>query len=494
MSCCGPGIVGTRRVRRSVILAVSVAALALTAACIGDPALAQGMHGGHSGGAAPHDPEYTGAVEHGITLAATAFLAGLGPFAALVWLPASRRIGVGREAVGPFGLLAWALLFVLATAGVSELAAYATRASGEPLGTGLFWQALFDTRVGAVWLARLGFGLLTAAAIAAAVRSGWYWLWWAATGAGGLLLMTLTQLSHAAATGRFLPFLADWTHAMAAAVWMGGLLGFAVVLFAGPLDAVPAERRAKLREHSVRRFSTVATIAVAFLAATGLYASLLHVPSPRALFETPYGIALTIKLGLLALVLAVGGANFLLRGRGPFGWLVVAELLVAIGVFAATGFLTSLPPADAVWRVVPTNGDGVGELHLEPADGSGIESTATFEEVADGVQVRLEVSDPTEPDAAYSASVYRVTCSSAGLDADTPGGPCRLCKWVGKGRAKAPPSCWVPTSTSSSPAAGTSASTPLTERESRRPWRAATLATPKKRRASCRSSRVLGGF
>ena len=49
-------------------------------------------------------------------------------------------------------------------------------------------------------------------------------------------------------------------------------------------------------------------------------------------------------------LLAVGAANFVLAGRGPFGRLLKAELAVAIGVFAATGFLTSLPPATAVWH------------------------------------------------------------------------------------------------------------------------------------------------
>jgi copper transport protein len=331
--------------RIPVLVVTCVVALVLTTACLGDPAQAQGAHGGHSGGTASHGPEYGGAVERGMALAATAFLAGLAPFAALVWLPASGEVGAGRDAVGPFAPLAWVLLWCLAVAGAGELSAYATRASGETLSAGLFWQALFDTRVGTVWLVRLGFGFLTAAAITGALRSGWDWLWWVATGSGSLLLLTLTGLSHAAATGRFLPFLADWTHAMAATVWTGGLLGFVVVLFAGPLDVVPAESRAKLRERSVRRFSTMATISVAVLAATGLYASLLHVPSPRALVETPYGIALITKLGLLSLVLAIGGANLLLRGRGPFGGLVVAELVVAIGVFVATGFLTSLPPA-----------------------------------------------------------------------------------------------------------------------------------------------------
>jgi putative copper export protein len=286
-------------------------------------------------------------IDHGFTLAATALLAGLAPFAALVWLPASREVGDGHEAIGPFAIMAWILLYVLALAGVGELSAYSMRASGEAISNELFREALLDTRVGAVWLARLGFGLLTAVAITAAVRLGWASLWWAAAGMGSLLLMTLTQLSHAAAEGRFLPFLADWVHAMAAAIWMGGLLGFVIALFSGPLGALAADRQAKLRERSVRRFSNVATTAVVVLASTGLYAILLHVPSLQALITTPYGRALLVKLGLLTFVLAIGAANFLLRGRGPFGRLVCVELLLALGLFIATGFLTSLPPASA---------------------------------------------------------------------------------------------------------------------------------------------------
>ena len=332
--------------RRLAIVVGSLAALVgLAAACLGDTALAQGLHGRHSGHASPGQLELMTGIDHGFSLAATALLAGLAPFAALVWLPASREVGEGHDAMGPFGILAWVLFYVLALAGVGELSAYAMRASGEPLSTELFREALLHTRVGGVWLTRLGFGLLTAVAITAAVRLGWASLWWAAAGTGSVLLMTLTQLSHAAAEGRFLPFLADWVHAMAAAIWMGGLLGFAVVLFSGPLGALAADRQAKLRERSVRRFSKVATAAVVILASTGLYAILLHVPSLQALVATPYGRALLVKLGLLTFVLAIGAANFLLRGRGPFGRLVVLELLLALGLFIATGFLTSLPPA-----------------------------------------------------------------------------------------------------------------------------------------------------
>ena len=317
-----------------------------------------GHHAGHgmggAGGGAASD-DWLGTVSglaagraaeisHGLALAATALLAGLAPFAALVWLPASGRSGVGRTAIRPFGVLAWGLLLALTVAGAGELSSFAVRASGEPLSARLFWQTLLDSRVGAVWLARLGLALLVAASIAAAAGSESTWPWWAATGAGALLLTTLTGLSHAAATGRPLPLLADWTHAAAAAVWMGGLLGFAVALFSGPLRGMTPDGRAKLRERSVGRFSVVATAAVAVLACTGLYASVLHVPSPQALLGTPYGRALLAKLALLCLLLAVGASNLLLRGRGPFGRLLVVELLLALGLFAATGFLTSLPP------------------------------------------------------------------------------------------------------------------------------------------------------
>src|SRR5919112_1446947 len=268
-----------------------------------------GHHGGGGGGvAARHrrepvpEPAAGGTVtraasiEHGLALAATAFLAGLAPFAVLVWLPASRQSRVGRAAIRSFGVLAGGLLLALALAGVGELSSYAVRASGDPLSTELFWQTLFDSRVGALWLTRLSLALLAAAVVAAAV-------------------------------------------------WMGGLLGFGVALGSRVFRGLAPDSRMKLRDRAVRRFSAVATCAVVALACTGLYAAVLHVPNPQALLATPYGRALLVKLVLVSLLLAVGASNLLLRGRGPFGRLVVLELLLALALFVATGFLTSLPPA-----------------------------------------------------------------------------------------------------------------------------------------------------
>lgn len=390
-------------------LANTLAAATVVAfACFGDTAYAQGAHSGaHSGGAS--STGLMGGIDHGIALAATVFLAGLAPFAALVWLPASKDIG--RAALGPFGLVAWVLLYVLAIAGVAELSAYATLASGEPLSLGLLREALFDTRVGRVWLARFGFAFLTAALVTVAARSERTVYWWAATGTAALLLMTLTQLSHAAAEGSFLPFLADWLHVAAATVWAGGLLGFVFVFFSGRLDAVPADLRAELRERSVWRFSRLAAGAVMVLASTGLYAILLHVPNLAALVGTAYGRALLTKLGLLTLVFALGGANFLLRGRGPFGRLVGAELVLALAIFVATGFLTSLPPATAVSPEAPAGDVEVLEVRLDPVGDSVTSGTATFREKEAGLELTLEVSGLPEP-GAYSGEIHEGACES----------------------------------------------------------------------------------
>jgi uncharacterized membrane protein len=223
--------------------------------------------------------------------------------------------------------------------------------------------------------------------------------------------MTLTLLSHAAAEGRFLPFLADWVHAAAATVWTGGLLGLLFVFFSGPLDTIPADRRAKLRERTVRRFSRVATTAVMVLAATGLYAILLHVPNLAALVDTPYGRSLLTKLGLLVLLLCIGGTNYLLRGRGPFGRLIGAELILALAIFLATGFLTSLPPATAVSQEAPRPQNvEMLEVGLDPVGDSVTSGTATFRERDAGLELTLEISGLPKPGAGYFGEIHEGDC------------------------------------------------------------------------------------
>jgi hypothetical protein len=132
-----------------------------------------------------------------------------------------------------------------------------------------------------------------------------------------------------------------------AAAWMGGILAFPTLLL-GSLRKAQAETRSELLDRSIPRFSRVATLAVAVLAVTGFYAGLQHVPDLTALLETNYGRALILKIFLVLMMLAIGAVNLVDRNRNDsFDTMVGFELAFAAAVFVATGFLTTLTPADA---------------------------------------------------------------------------------------------------------------------------------------------------
>jgi copper transport protein len=352
-----------------------------------DIAHAQGSQS-HSSHGSIFTQEVEAYVVHGITQGASVFLAGLVAFVALVWLP-SRRVedaGHQKKGVALFLRCMWMLVGLLIIAGLIELPLYAVRASGETLSPGLLGEALFDTRVGQLWMARLILGVLTAAAATYAATGSRHltYRWSLAVVVSTLLLMTLTQQSHAAAEESILPFAADWLHVMAASLWMGGLLGFPILLIA-LRRTMPTAMRTKLLRRLVRRFSKVATIAVITIIVTGLYTAVLHVPDLSALAGTPYGRALIIKLGLLVLLLALGAQNLRLQGRDPFGRLVKAELILAIGIFIATGFLTSLPPADAAQSSAEENKAGSG-LVVRVSGTQGLTYSGNYGKVVEGRQ------------------------------------------------------------------------------------------------------------
>ncbi len=338
---------GATPAKRPVLVLAWLAAFGLAVAGSSSPAWAQGLHtAGHSSDGRLSNLETLGGISHGATLAAAVLLAGVVVFAALIWVPVTGESAAGGDAAKLFSRLAWAMFALLVVSGAIELAVYSILAAAEPFSLGNFSEALFATRVGHIWLLRLALGLATALVAGYAARSRGTGYWWAAAGVGSVLLLTLTQLSHAAAEGSFLPFVSDWVHVIAASTWVGGLLGFVVVLL-GPLRSVAEDLRGKLLRETVRRFSRVATVSVMALIATGTYAILLHVPSFAALMDTPYGRALMMKLGLAVFLFTAGGMNLMLRGKEPFGRMVGAELVLALALLVATGFLTTLsPPSD----------------------------------------------------------------------------------------------------------------------------------------------------
>jgi copper transport protein len=111
---------------------------------------------------------------------------------------------------------------------------------------------------------------------------------------------------HAAQTSpAALSLVLDWTHVTAAAIWLGGLLG--VILLAA---RTPAAERVEMLGLIVPRFSNTALVCVLLVIASGVAASILHLPTLSSLWGTSYGKAILVKVALLACALVAGGMNY----------------------------------------------------------------------------------------------------------------------------------------------------------------------------------------
>lgn len=172
---------------------------------------------------------------------------------------------------------------------------------------------------------------------------------------------------HAAQTSpRGLSLALDWLHLASASLWIGGLAGLLVLWW-----ALPAAARLPGLAIVVPRFSAVAFWSVGVLLATGIVATVLHMPILAALWDTRYGQMILVKSGLLLAAMTLGAFNLLrakpalAASRGEaVGWLrrsVSVETVVVAGAVLAAALLTSLaPPASALAR------EGSALAHVGP--------------------------------------------------------------------------------------------------------------------------------
>ncbi len=110
---------------------------------------------------------------------------------------------------------------------------------------------------------------------------------------------------HAGQTSpRGLSLFLDWLHLASGSVWIGGLLGLLVLWF----SLSPARRVAGLAV-CVPRFSNVALPSVLLLLATGIGATIIHMPTVDALWKTGYGQAIIIKIGILTAAIGLASIN-----------------------------------------------------------------------------------------------------------------------------------------------------------------------------------------
>jgi putative copper resistance protein D len=122
------------------------------------------------------------------------------------------------------------------------------------------------------------------------------------------LLYSRGMVSHAGASGEpGAPLLADWFHLMFACVWVGEVVVAGCVTLATPAPAGAAARGDAARH--IESLSTSATVALAAIAASGLFSAAHNLGQPAALSNTPYGHTLLWKLALVALAATLGALN-----------------------------------------------------------------------------------------------------------------------------------------------------------------------------------------
>jgi copper transport protein len=236
-------------------------------------------------------------------------------------------------------LLGFALLYFIARAIIPE---------ERPLDSAMLWEFTFGTSVGKAWFATqlLAFafaGLTIARIVISSDLLDRITLW---TGVGVLAVVSVT--GHAIDDG--LPI---WTqvsfllHTAAGLTWLGGLLG--LIWWMLTAHEKPPEVAGRLAE----RWSTVAKIAVALVAVTGVAMAYENVGSIPNMLATPYGRLLTLKLTLLCAVLLCALAIVRYMHRRPAGVFDVdrvgkiggLEAVFGLGLLAIAGYIAVITPA-----------------------------------------------------------------------------------------------------------------------------------------------------
>jgi copper transport protein len=147
----------------------------------------------------------------------------------------------------------------------------------------------------------------------------------------------------------------DWLHLASGSLWLGGLVGLLVLWF-----TIRPDTRVAALSRVVPRFSNVALVSVLVLLGSGTGATVFHMPAINALWETGYGVAILVKIGILAAAMVIASGN-LLRTKpqliaatarpelGPAAGrrlrlLVGSEVVLVAGAVFVAAVLSSLAP------------------------------------------------------------------------------------------------------------------------------------------------------
>jgi copper transport protein len=312
----------------------------------------------------------TAATPRLVTARAIAFLAvmcaiGLFVLRMLIARPLVRRVDgtslraltIAFAAASAIGLIAIPVYLDVATAEFSLRSAFDVGALVPLLDASAFGHgylnlelcfALFAAAGGvAIWLDRPGRPRRSIAELLATAG---------ALAAAATVLLVPGAAGHAAQTApRGVSLMLDGLHLIAGSIWVGGLVG---LLILGA--SVPAARRVACLVVAVPRFSNVALVSVLLLLGTGIGATVIHMPTLPALWQTSYGKTILVKVALLGAAMLLAAVNLvrtrprlIASGRRPelgapaatlLRRLAGGETLLVWSAVVAAAVLSSLPP------------------------------------------------------------------------------------------------------------------------------------------------------
>lgn len=213
----------------------------------------------------------------------------------------------------------------------------------ESLDPGTFFTYAFEVPQNVAYLLSAILAATVAIGALFTSRTGATVVWLILAGIG-LVLPPLN--AHGSGSGdHALALTADSLHAAAAAVWVGGLVALTLHVF----------NRDRGAAEGIRRFSTLALVALIILAASGIASAYTRLERPEDLWSTAYGVLVMIKVFLLVILTAVAAqsrrtaAIGVAEGRASsrLRWLVTETLLMATTVGIAVSItLTAYPRVD----------------------------------------------------------------------------------------------------------------------------------------------------
>ena len=220
------------------------------------------------------------------------------------------------------------------------------REPAEPVGDVV--RLVLSIPWGRVWLLQLILALLLTVFFAMAKTRAVAWV--PVAFAAIALAFTPAFAGHAAAVEEWgrLARMADGLHVLAAGVWLGSLANLALAVRQEPDGGILLARLA--------RFSPLALVSAAVIAATGVTSAWIHLTRLSDLWGSPYGRLLSVKVLVFLGVLAAGAYNWrratprLRESADPRAMrkTIAAELAFAAVLILVTAWFVATSPPESM--------------------------------------------------------------------------------------------------------------------------------------------------